>query len=68
MEAVLAALREAAAQFSGGPKGSSRLVPESVEFGLALRDTYLVPVVRATVEIAKGPYRLLEVVEVDLFR
>ena len=67
MEQVLAELHKAAARFSGGGKGSSHLIPESVEFGLALRDTDLVPVARATVEIAKGPYKLLEIVEVDLF-
>ena len=66
MEAVLAALHKAAARFSGGAKGSSRLVPESVEFGYALRGTDLIPVARATVEIAKGPYKMLEIVEVDL--
>lgn len=68
MEAVLAALRKAADHFPGGIDGSSRLVPESVEFGYALRGTDLIPVARGTVEIAKGPYKMLENVEVDLIR
>ena len=63
---VLAALRHAARAFGGGDGGSSRLVPESLAFGYALRGTDLVPVARARVEIAKGPYRMFEAVEVDL--
>ncbi len=62
---VLAAIRQAARGFGGGD-GTSRLVPESLAFGYALRGTDLVPVARATVEIAKGPYRMFEAVEVDL--
>jgi hypothetical protein len=67
MEEVLAALHTAAARFSGGTKGTSRLIPDSVEFGLALRGTDLIPVARAAVEIGKGPYKMFEVAEVDLF-
>jgi hypothetical protein len=67
MEEVLAALHTAAARFSGGTKGTSRLIPDSVEFGLALRGTDLIPVARASVEIGKGPYKMFEVAEVDLF-
>ncbi len=63
---VLAALRQAAHAFSGGKGGSSRLIPESLAFGYALRGADLAPVARAKVEIAKGPYRMFEAVEVDL--
>jgi hypothetical protein len=68
MDEVLTGLRTEAARFSGGTAASSRLLPDSVEFGYALRGTDLVPIARATVEIAKGNYILREVVEADLVR
>nr|WP_294517803.1 DUF6345 domain-containing protein [uncultured Rhodopila sp.] len=65
---VLAALRQEASRFSGGTDGSSTLIPDSIEFGYALRGTDLVPIARATVEIGKGQYKMREVVEADLIR
>jgi len=41
----------------------SRLVPESVKFGYALRGTDLIPVARGAVEFGRGRYRMLEAVE-----
>ena len=64
---VLAALRRAARALPGGSGGgSSRLIPDSLAFGYALRGTDLVPVARAKVEIAHGSYRMYEAVEIDL--
>jgi hypothetical protein len=64
---VLAALRRAARALPGGGDGaSSRLLPDSLAFGYALRGTDLVPVARAKVEIAHGIYRMYEAVEIDL--
>ena len=63
---VLTALRRAAQAIRGGNDASSRLVPDSLSFGYALRGTDLVPVARAKVEIAQGRYRMFEAVEVDL--
>lgn len=64
---VLAALRQSAQAIRGGGDGaSSRLIPDSLSFGYALRGTDLAPVARAKVEIAHGLYRMFEAVEVDL--
>ena len=64
---VLTALRRASGAFpGGGDSASSRLVPDSLAFGYALRGTDLIPDARARVEIAHGMYRMFEAVEVDL--
>jgi len=70
-EEVLEALHRASRSVAHkrGSKGgddNTRLVPESVVFGYALRDTYLVPVARAKIEFGTGRYRMFEAVEVDL--
>ena len=63
---VLGALRRAARAFPGGDRGTSRLVPDSLAFGYALRGTDLVPVARAKLELAKGRYKMFEAIEADL--
>ncbi len=60
-------LRQESSVFSAGGCGtSSQLIPDSIEFGYALRGTDLVPIARAKVENGKGAYKMFEFIEVDL--